>query len=242
MVTITVGVCLTALVAVGLALFYAASVPHSQVFGPALVRGPGEGMRVALTFDDGPASPFTEQILDILCDRQVPATFFVCGQNVERYPEIVRRLHRDGHTLGNHTFSHPFLCFCRPESIAEEIERTQQVVEKVVGVRPEIFRPPYGVRWFGLYPVLRERGLRLVQWSDTGYDWKNAADAIVRETLRNLRPGGVIVLHDGREVRPPETVDRANTVKALPGILDGATKAGYKFVSVHEFLCESFQV
>lgn len=192
---------------------------------------------MALTFDDGPAPPFTAQILDILRDHKVPATFFVCGQNAERYPELVRRIHAEGHALGNHMYSHPFLCFQRRGKTAQEIDRTQEVIEKLTGCRPQLFRPPYGVRWFGLYPVLRERGMHVVQWSDTGYDWENRAEAIVNAVLRRLRPGSVILLHDGFNVHTPNgCIDRSNTVTALPAILAGGRKAGFTFVSVRDFL------
>jgi peptidoglycan/xylan/chitin deacetylase (PgdA/CDA1 family) len=221
----------------GVVLWYACSVPSSQVFGPALVRGPREGRRVALTFDDGPAPPFTGQILDVLRDYRVPATFFVCGQNAERHPELVRRIHAEGHTLGNHMYSHPLLYIQSRHRIAEEIDRTQEVISRLTGCRPQLFRPPYGVRWFGLYPVLRERGMHLVQWSDTGYDWKNDAEAIVGAALRRLRPGSIILLHDGFNAHTPDSrASRSNTVEAVPAILDGALKAGFEFVPVGDFL------
>ena len=227
-----------AAVAVGL-IVYAWSVPQWQVFGPALIRGAATRRHVALTFDDGPVSPFTEQILDILRARKVPVTFFVCGKNVERFPEIVRRIQAEGHTLGNHTYSHPFLYFRSRSDIRTEIDRTQEAIEKVAGLRPSYFRPPFGAGWFGLHPVLRERGLRLVQWSDTGRDWKGGAGTaadIVRETLQGLGPGSIILLHDGRRVYPPQTVDQSNTVKALPEIIDAARSAGFTFVPLSEFL------
>jgi len=224
------------LLGVGAVLYYACAVPTSQLFGPALVRGPREGRRVALTFDDGPASPFTEQILDILRDRNVPATFFVCGKNVERVPELIRRIHAEGHTLGNHTYSHPFLYFLSRVRIAEEIDRTQEAIEKATGYLPKLFRPPYGVRWFGLLPVLRERQMRLVQWSDTGYDWKHGTEATVRATVKDLGPGAVILLHDGHEARLPGEVEQSSTVKALPTIIDRVREAAFEFVPVSEFL------
>jgi len=240
----------------GVLLWYACSVPSSQVFGPALVRGPADHPRVALTFDDGPASPFTEQILDVLRDHQVPATFFVCGQNAERHPEIVRRIATERHTLGNHTYSHPFPYFLSRRRMAEEIDRTQQAIENVTGQRPTLFRPPYGARWFGLYSVLRERGMKVVQWSDTGYDWKSDAAATVRAALAHLGPGSVILLHDGQEgtegflrwawrevfksgdggeIRP-RPVDRSHVAQALAQIIDGARKAGFQFVPLQDFL------
>jgi peptidoglycan-N-acetylglucosamine deacetylase len=216
--------------------WYACAFPSSQFFGPALVRGPSRGSRIALTFDDGPALPYTEQVLDILRERKVPATFFVCGKNVQRTPDILRRIVREGHAIGNHTYSHPFIYFRSRKKIANEIDQTQEVIWQVVGFHPTLFRPPYGARWFGLMPVLRERGMHLVQWSDAGYDWKLGNAAIVQATLKGLRPGAVILLHDGQETNAPTLANRAETVRALPAIIDGALRLGFTFVPLQEFL------
>jgi peptidoglycan-N-acetylglucosamine deacetylase len=218
--------------------YYACAVPGSQILGPTLVRGSAEGGRVALTFDDGPAPPFTEQILDVLRDYEVPATFFVCGKNVEQFPDVVRRLHAEKHTIGNHTYSHPFLYFKSRVRMAEEIDRTQLAIERVTGVRPKLFRPPYGARWFGLFDVLADRGLEAVQWSDASFDWrkKNRATDVARLTLRALRAGSVILMHDGREPRSRDGLDASKTVEALPAIIEGARRAGLRFVPIEEFL------
>ena len=215
---------------------YAWSIPTLQLFASAILRGPADGIRIALTFDDGPCSGYTEQILEILRSHEVIATFFVCGQNVERCPEILRRVQAEGHTIGNHSYSHPFPFFRSRAFFAREIDLTQEAIEKVTGERPKFFRPPFGARWLGLHPVLKERGLRLVNWSDTGYDWKLDTEGIVRETLKTLGPGSIILLHDGGRAYPPERVDRSATVKALPAIIDGAVKAGFTFVNLEELL------
>ena len=219
-------------------LYYACAWPTSQILGPGLVRGPAGGRAVALTFDDGPAEPYTGQILDVLRRYRVPATFFCCGLNVDRLPEVARRLADEGHTVGNHTYSHPFLYLKSRAAIHRELDRTQEAIERVTGRRPSVFRPPYGGRWFGLFPALRERGLRDVQWSDTGYDWvaRNGPQDIARKALARLRPGGVILLHDGREPRNVGHADASVTVAALPQVLEGARAAGLEFVRVEEFL------
>jgi peptidoglycan-N-acetylglucosamine deacetylase len=221
--------------ALGSLYVYAWSVPTLQLFGPALLRGPTEGAKVALTFDDGPSSPYTGQILDLLRQRGVAATFFLCGKNVERHPDIARRIVAEGHTIGNHTYSHPFPYFHRRSFIAAEIDRAQDVIERVTGHRPTMFRPPFGARWLGMYQVLGERRMPLINWSDTGYDWREGVD-IARETLKHLRPGSIILLHDGSQVYPPDQVDRSRTVSALPSVIDGVRQAGFTFVSVANFL------
>ena len=223
----------------GLWFWWACSEPWSAFFRPVLIRGPRDDKRVVLTFDDGPAEPFTGQVLDILREYQVPATFFVCGKNVERHPDLLRRIVAEGHEVGNHTYSHLFVYFKSRRRMAEEIDRTQTIIEQITGLRPKIFRPPYGARWFGLVPTLQERGMHLILWSATGYDWKKDVQGITRAALRELKPGAVILLHDGRDARPATEIDRSRTISALPAIIAGARQQGYTFAPLKEFLPSS---
>ena len=222
--------------AFGLWFWWACATPSSTFFRPVLVRGPQDGKRISLTFDDGPTGQFTEQVLDILREHHVPATFFVCGKNVEAHPNLLRRIVAEGHEVGNHTYSHPYFFFKSRRRMAEEIDRTQAIIEKVVGFRPNIFRPPYGARWFGLVPTLLQRSMHLIQWSATGYDWKKDAAGITQTALRELKPGAIILLHDGRETRPASEIDRSPTTAALPSLIAGARQAGYTFAPLKEFL------
>jgi peptidoglycan/xylan/chitin deacetylase (PgdA/CDA1 family) len=238
---------------VAMAPWYARSWPRSQVLGPALVRGPAGGKRFALTFADGPSPPFTDQILDILQTLGARTTFFVCGKDAERHPEFLRRVHSEGHAIGNHTWSHSYLYFLSRRQITEEIDRTQEVIRKVTGQVPRLFRPPYGARWFGLYPVLQEQKMKLVQWSVNPLDWKLEADGILASVREGFGPGAVILLHLGRQApggylhrllrrgKTPDDHERLNTdksatVEALPAILDCAQAAGFEFVPVEDFL------
>ena len=222
--------------AFGLWFWWACAKPSSTFFRPVLIRGPQEGKRISLTFDDGPSEQFTGQILDILREHQVPATFFVCGRNVEEHPDLLRRIVAEGHEVGNHTYSHLFVYFKSRRRMAEEIDRTQAIIEKVIGFRPKVFRPPYGARWFGLVPTLLERGMHMILWSAAGYDWKKDVPGITEAALRELKPGAVILLHDGRETRPATEIDRSRTVSALPGIIAGARQQGYTFAPLKDFL------
>jgi peptidoglycan/xylan/chitin deacetylase (PgdA/CDA1 family) len=217
--------------AVGM-LAYGLGAPTSTLLGPALVREesvPGAPREVALTFDDGPSVPYTGQVLDILRRNHVHATFFLCGANAERYPDLVRRIKAEGHEIGNHTYSHPYLYLMDREKIAAEIDRTQETLQKISGERPRLFRPPFGVRWFTLWSLLRERGLTMVLRSVRGYDGRLGADGIAKTTLDQLAPGAIILLHDGFETHEPAEVDRSATVRALPAIISGAQRAGYRF-------------
>src|SRR5690242_10643872 len=107
---ILLGLLASTAIIVGCSLYYACADIQSQVLGRSVVRGPQNHSEIALTFDDGPAEPFTDQILDVLREHNVTATFFVCGKNAERFPESLRRIQAEKHTIGNHTYSHPFLC------------------------------------------------------------------------------------------------------------------------------------
>lgn len=229
-VTLTFGLtgALTATIAV---LAYGLAAPRATLLGPAVVRA-GQGPReIALTFDDGP-SPFTAAVLDVLRERGVPATFFLCGKNAEQYPELARRIVDEGHAVGNHTYSHPYLALSRDARIVGEIDKTQQALLGATGRKPALFRPPFGVRWFSLPRLLAERGLTMVMWTiREGDDGRDAA-AIARETLAKLEPGAIILLHDGFETRPAAQIDRSAVVAALPAIIDGAREAGYTFVDL----------
>ncbi len=214
-------------------LAYGLGSPQATLLAPALVRG-SDPAEVTLTFDDGPSVPYTGQVLDILRANHIKATFFLCGANAERYPELVRRIRDEGHEIGNHTWSHPYLYLAGPEAIASEIDRTQDVLEKITGKRPIWFRPPFGVRGFPLREILRARGMKMMLWSDRGHDGDLDAAGITATTLAQLGPGAIVLLHDGFETHAPALVDRAATVTALPAIIAGARAAGYRLTAARE--------
>ena len=124
---------------------YAAKWPTSQLFGRTLVAG-SDIQEVALTFDDGPNDPYTQQLLDLLDRRQVRATFFLMGSYVRQHPEIARAIQQGGHLLGNHTMTHPSLLWQRPKRIREELAGCNAVIEDATGEVVKWFRPPFGAR------------------------------------------------------------------------------------------------
>ena len=217
----------------GAAMYYAVGVASSQVFGPAAVCGaPGAG-RVALTFDDGP-SESTPAVLDALARHGARATFFFCGANVVRLPDVARRAAAEGHQIGNHTFHHPRLFLRSPRQIAEEIASTQEAIHRVIGRRPEWFRPPYGVRWFGLYPALRRHGLRAVMWSACVFDWRRPAPAIEAGLRAKAADGAIVLLHDGDRTTPGDR--RSGTARAVERALPFLAERGLRSVTISELL------
>lgn len=192
--------------------------------------------KIALTFDDGPNEPYTSEILDILKKYNVKATFFVLGKNVEFYPSIMKRIVKEGHVIGNHTYSHPYLLLKSKTQIKYQIKRTEQNIMQITGVKPYLFRSPYGVDNKWIYLAAKQMGYVTIEWSVTG---KNGGkeiqpEKIVNDVLKGTENGSIILLHDGdRLIRH---ADRSHIVKALPFIIESLQKKGYEFVTVPKLI------
>jgi peptidoglycan/xylan/chitin deacetylase (PgdA/CDA1 family) len=183
---------------------------------------------VALTFDDGPSSEVTPRVLDILRQRQAKATFFLVGQQVERNPELARRVSDEGHAIGNHTYSHPPLfCFLSPARLRAEIERAQDAILRVTGVRPRHFRSPVGLRHPILKLALERAALELVLWRLRTYDTRAVtSETLRRRILERVRPGAIVLLHDR------SGPGASAMLSALPDVIDGLRARGYELVTV----------
>ena len=206
----------------------------ASVFGRSVWRGPSDRRVLALTFDDGPAES-TPDILEILAEHHVPATFFQCGANVDRLPQIAREVVARGHEIGNHSYSHPYLFLRSPKTIENELRRAQETIESATGVRPAWFRAPYGARWFGLGRAQRKMQLTGVMWSAIGYDWNRRADEVVARMAVSASNGAILCLHDGRELR--EKPDVRATVEAVRRLVPLLLDRGYKFETIGRLLC-----
>jgi peptidoglycan-N-acetylglucosamine deacetylase len=204
---------------------------RSQIFGRVLFKGGPADNSIALTFDDGPSVPYTSQILDILKEHGVKATFFVIGKNVAAHPEIACRMHDEGHEFGNHTYTHPWMFRIFFSAIREDIELCQAEVYRITGNRPLFFRQPIGMNNPGVMKVLDGLGMVMVGWQTRAYDGVDArTDAIVRRVLEGVRPGGIILLHDG--VDEKLGLDRSCTVEALKEIIPALKARGFSFKTV----------
>ena len=182
--------------------------------------------KVALTFDDGPHSVYTPQLLDGLNERGVHATFFVVGKNILGNEALLKRMETEGHLIGNHTYSHVKLSELDIARACAEVEKTNALICEVTGKEPEFIRPPFG-EWkkamecsFEMIPVL---------WDVDPLDWttKNTA-LVVERVLKDTKPGDIILLHDYYQ----------SSVDAALGIVDALTERGYKFVTVDELILE----
>ena len=204
---------------------------NSFVFGPVLARLDTHDRSVALTFDDGPNPGATPAILESLARAGVKATFFILGRHAQRWPDLVRRVRDEGHTVGNHGYHHRKLHFKGPGYVREDLSLGTETIERACGERPRLFRAPHGFRSPWVNAVARSLGQRVVGWSLGVWDSaRPGADIIARRTIDGARNGSILLLHDGDGYDPEG--DRRQTAQALPAICDGLRERGFRFVTV----------
>ncbi len=187
-----------------------------------------DGPYIAMTFDDGPHPKYTPQLLDELKKRGLKATFFLVGQNVAEYPEIVKRMVDEGHEVANHSWSHPTLTKLGADGFRKQIQDTNDAITKACGVTPTVMRPPYGATSAILNKRLYDTyGLKVIIWSVDPLDWKyRNANRVFNNIVQNTKPGDIVLAHD----------IHATTVAAMPETFDALTAKGFKFVTVSELL------
>ncbi len=208
----------------------------SSVFGPSIHHGTRGRQAIALTFDDGP-SPGTSELLAILASYKVPATFFQCGVNVLRDPELSAAVRAAGHEIGNHSQTHPLCALKRPSFIADEFTQAQETIHTASGAMPTLMRAPFGVRWFGFREIQARLGLTGVMWTVIGRDWALDGPSIARRVLEDRDPdGGIICLHDGRGTEPKPSI--ASTLEAVRRIIPAMLERGFHFETVSS-LCQT---
>lgn len=204
-----------------------------------VLQGPATERKIALTFDDGPDPRFTEQVLDILAEYNVPATFFVMGSRAIAYPEIVQRMIADGHIVGNHTYFHPNLVKeADLATLEREVMRTEDTLNEIIGYRTKLFRAPYGFLYNELVEKLAELNYSIIVWSVDSLDWQEDPPAtIAANVVNNVHPGAIILMHDGGDW----DADRTNTIQSLRQIIPTLKEQGYQFVTVPELLTIPYQ-
>ena len=209
--------------------------PYSQALGAFPYRGPQERQEVALTFDDGPNEPHTSRLADLLADAQVKATFFQVGACVERHPEVTRRLVADGHVIASHGYAHKFhRCWTR-QALRRDLAAANATFARHLARQPALYRPPWLLRVPGLPGLLREAHLTAVS-GEFGHLLEVAQprpERIVERVLRQVRPGSILIFHDGFDARGG---NRASTVEAVGRLLTALPEAGYRLVTVDQML------
>jgi len=203
-----------------------------QLFGEVVPRVDTSERAVALTFDDGPTPEAAEEVLSVLRERGVKATFFVVGEALRQHAEWGRRIAQEGHELGNHTYSHKRMVFKTPSFIREEVESTDRLIRAAGYQGPVHFRPPYGKKLVLLPYYLSRTDRKTIMWDvapDSDPEVARDADKLVAHALSEVRPGSIILLHVMYESGAP-------SLRAVPGIVDGLRRQGYEFTTVSELL------
>ena len=181
---------------------------------------------IALSFDDGPNPETTPELLDILDEKKVKATFFMLGQNAEAYPDVVKQVHDHGHIIGSHSYSHPQLNTLPADELEQQIKQTDKAIFEACGILPRILRPPYGAIDADSAEVI---GKPIIQWDIDSYDWesKNTA-ATIQQINQTVVPGGIILMHD---IHP-------TTIEAVGTVIDDLRASGYEIVTTEHILSD----
>jgi len=206
---------------------------YTQQFPGALLRQGPPLRRVALTFDDGPDNFYTPQILRILAREHVLATFFVLGEQVERHPDVIRKIYQAGHAIGNHTYDHADLAHSTQQQLQWEVDRTERDISRATGLHTKWFRPPYGSVNANVLNSLSKMGYQAVNWTVDSRDWRSLSTVQVEHNiLGSVFPGAIILQHCAGNSKEILT----GTVNALPVIIHTLRAQGYAFVTIAELL------
>jgi peptidoglycan-N-acetylglucosamine deacetylase len=203
---------------------------HAPILDYPLLNGNTHIREIALTFDDGPNPYYTSQVLAILRQYEIKATFFDIGYLVADYPNIVRQEYNQGNTVANHSWSHPEMTLLSAQAIVSQLTSTSKAIQDAIGVRPTFFRPPYGSINSVVLAKARYLGYTTVLWDGSATDWSlPGVSFIVNKTLNYARNGAILLLHDGGG-------NRSQTVAALPIIIAALKSRGYKFVTIQQLV------
>ncbi|GGG19718.1 polysaccharide deacetylase family protein [Paenibacillus abyssi] len=208
----------------------------SRTFGFRVFKKGQVEREIALTFDDGPDSVYTPQLLDLLAKYGAKATFFVVGANAQRHPELLRRMKDEGHVIGIHNYVHKSNWLMRPGSVKKQIHRTSEIIKKATGSRSAYYRPPWGI--VNLFDFSNLGYLQIILWSAMFGDWRKrvGTERLTKRMLKKLKPGEVLLLHDcgntfGADKDAPE-----NMLKALEKYLQEGQRENYRFVTIAEMI------
>ena len=188
---------------------------------------------ISLSFDDGPHPKYTNEILDILKEYNIKATFFVLGLHAEKYPDVIKRIVEEGHEIGNHSYSHLDMKKSTKKLIKSELERTQNIVYSITNKKPNVFRPPYGNYNEDVIDVANMTNLYVILWTyyQDSKDWSNpGVEVIVNTTLSNIQNGDIILFHDYIYKKESHTVD------ALKVIIPDLINEGFSFATISELI------
>jgi len=221
---------------IGLLLLYTV-VPWvlTRIFGIGVYRKGHTGKKIALTFDDGPDPVYTPRLLDLLKEKGIQATFFVLGEKAEKYPGLIERMHKEGHQIGIHNYRHLSNWLLTPRSVwKRQVEKSAQIVQDITGIRPEYYRPPWGI--LNLFDLWLLKRYRIVLWSLMLGDWRSriGPERLAYRLIRRVRDGDIILLHDSGETFGADLDAPEQTIRALEIALDEWKARGLECIRISE--------
>ena len=189
---------------------------------------------MALTFDDGPYPPYTGRLLDVLKEKKIRATFFLVGEQARLYPDLVRRMVDEGHTVGLHAFRHRDFLKLTEEEKEKDLQQGKEILQSITGKKPNYWRPPHGFRDSSVMKIAEEKQLQVVNWSVIPRDWTGIdKQEIYNRVMDKAEDGAVVLLHDGDS--PLYKASRQATVDAVGPLIDSLREKGYHLVSLEEY-------
>ena len=189
---------------------------------------------IALTFDDGPYPPYTDRLLDVLKAKGIHVTFFLVAEQAQQYPELVRRMTAEGHTVGLHAFRHRDFLKLAEEEKRKDLEQGKNLLRDITGKNPVYWRPPHGFRDFSVMETAAAQNLTVVNWSVIPRDWTGIdSQEIFRRVMDKAEDGAIVLLHDGDS--PGYRASRQATVDAVTPLIDSLREKGYHLVSLEEY-------
>ncbi len=192
-------------------------------------RGSIEKKEIALSFDDGPNTQFTPQLLDILSENNIIATFFCIGEKINKQNSLVKKIDDQGHFIGNHSFSHSVLFdFKLPSRMLKEINATNESIYKAIGKKPRFFRPPFGITNSFLARALEKTNMISIGWSLRSLDTVKKQEKVLKRIKRKIHPGDIILLHDTSE----------KTLNVVRELISWLKTIDYKIVGLDKLLAE----
>lgn len=214
-------------------LLLLAVLPGNSFYGPVLTHVNTKDKVIALTFDDGPYPPYTQELLSVLKEKQIPATFFLVGENAAKHPELVKQLKIQGHEIALHANIHQDLLKLNGKQLLENISTGKNTLETISGTKIKYMRPPHGFKDWAVMNAIQDAGLQTVNWSIIPRDWTNPGAAVIADrVIKDAKPGAIVLLHDGDS--PKGIASREQTIKAAAVIIDELRKEGYAFVTISE--------
>lgn len=206
----------------------------TRVIGIGILKQNNHSAKIAFTFDDGPNPIYTPQLLDLLKLYNIKATFFVVGSKAEKYPELIERMHAEGHLIGLHNYIHKSNWIMFPWTIRRHLMKSASIIERITGQRPIYYRPPWGL--MNLFDFFLLKQFKMILWSVMAEDWrsKGGSEKIKNRLLESIKSGDVILLHDCGNTFGADENAPINTINALKDVFKEISNRGIASVRIDE--------